>query len=183
MDATGMHDFERAIPAAGIASVRTHRYRPQSALLRCRSSGFYRLDFVPIVDGSTMVNLYKSGDVSTMPGISGEPSSLDPAQLVGGNGDHEVAALLDSLTSLGPITYQPPAGLATQYAVGRDGVRYTFFLRGHPKPRDRAYRPGAVAGTRWCEREAQRTGRDHIGAERDRYGMPRLNRRFLDCIL
>jgi len=65
----------------------------------------------------------------------GEPSSLDPAQLRGGKGDYVVAALLESLTSLHPLTSEPAAGLATHYEIGAGGTRYTFFLRGHPAPR------------------------------------------------
>ena len=64
-----------------------------------------------------------------------EPSSLDPAQSAGSNGDSIVAALLDSLTSLHPLTLEPAAGLATHYEVDSRGFRYTFFLRGHPHPR------------------------------------------------
>src|SRR5690348_14787213 len=64
-----------------------------------------------------------------------EPSSLDPSQSVGGNGDNVVAALVDSLTSLHPFTLEPAAGLATHYEVDSRGVRYTFSLRGHPHPR------------------------------------------------
>ena len=64
----------------------------------------------------------------------GEPSTLDPALLTGSNGDHVVATLLESLTSLHPITNQPAAALATHYVV-EDAIRYTFFLRGHPSPR------------------------------------------------
>jgi len=63
-----------------------------------------------------------------------EPSSLDPSQLVG-NGEAVVAALLDSLTSLHPLTLEPAAGLATHYEVDSRGFRYTFYLRGHPQPR------------------------------------------------
>jgi len=63
-----------------------------------------------------------------------EPSSLDPALSAGGNGDSIVAALLDSLTSLHPVTLEPAAGLATHYETDSRGLRYTFFLRGHPRP-------------------------------------------------
>ena len=63
-----------------------------------------------------------------------EPSSLDPAQSVGGNGDVIIAALLESLTALDPLTLDPAAGLATHYELDSRGVQYTFFLRGHPKP-------------------------------------------------
>jgi ABC-type oligopeptide transport system substrate-binding subunit len=60
---------------------------------------------------------------------------LDPAQSAGGNGDSIVAALLDSLTNLHPVTLEPAASLATHYEVDSRGLRYTFFLRGHPHPR------------------------------------------------
>jgi oligopeptide transport system substrate-binding protein len=64
-----------------------------------------------------------------------EPSSLDPAQSVGGNGDVIIAALLESLTALGPLTLEPAAALATHYNVDAHAIQYTFFLRGHPRPR------------------------------------------------
>ena len=64
----------------------------------------------------------------------GEPSTLDPALLLAGNGDQVVAALLESLTSLHPITHQQAAGLATHYTVNEGGTRYTFYLRGHRAP-------------------------------------------------
>src|SRR5262245_9472405 len=63
------------------------------------------------------------------------PSSLDPAQSVGGNGDVIVAALLDSLTALDPFTLEPAAALATHYEVDSRGTQYTFYLRGHSRPR------------------------------------------------
>ena len=46
-----------------------------------------------------------------------------------------MAALLDSLTALDPLTLQPAAALATHYEVDSRGTRYTFYLRGHPNPR------------------------------------------------
>ena len=64
-----------------------------------------------------------------------EPSSLDPAQSMGGGGDNVIAALLDSLVALDPLTLEPAAGLATHYEVDSSGTRYTLFLRGHSKPR------------------------------------------------
>src|SRR4051812_35801508 len=43
----------------------------------------------------------------------GEPSTLEPTQLTGTNGDHIVATLLDPLTTLHPITNPlRPAGVA-----------------------------------------------------------------------
>jgi oligopeptide transport system substrate-binding protein len=64
-----------------------------------------------------------------------EPSSLDPAQSIGAGSDAVIAGLLDSLTALSPLTQQPAAALATHYEVDSRGTQYTFFLRGHPKPR------------------------------------------------
>ena len=64
-----------------------------------------------------------------------EPSSLDPALSIGGGNDAVVAALLDSLISFSPLTYEPAAALATHYELDSQGTRYTFFLRGHPQPR------------------------------------------------
>lgn len=66
---------------------------------------------------------------------AGEPSTLDPALLSGSNGDRIVSALLESLITLHPLDNQPAAALATHYHVESDGLRYTFFLRGHPAPR------------------------------------------------
>ena len=64
-----------------------------------------------------------------------EPSSLDPAQSVGSRSEIIMTALLDSLTAFDPLTLQPAAALATHYHVDTGGTQYTFFLRGHPKPR------------------------------------------------
>ena len=64
-----------------------------------------------------------------------EPSSLDPAQSVGSKSEIIMTALLDSLTAFDPLTLQPAAALATHYHVDTGGTQYTFFLRGHSKPR------------------------------------------------
>ena len=64
-----------------------------------------------------------------------EPGTLDPAQSVGAASEIVMSALLDSLTSLDPLTLEPAAGLATHYDLDDGGTRYTFFLRGHRKPR------------------------------------------------
>ena len=57
-----------------------------------------------------------------------EPSSLDPAQSMGGGGDNVIAALLDSLIALDPLTLEPAAALATHYEVDSSGTRYTLFF-------------------------------------------------------
>jgi ABC-type oligopeptide transport system substrate-binding subunit len=64
-----------------------------------------------------------------------EPNSLDPALAAGNKGETIVAALLESLTALDPVTLQPMAALATHYDVDSSGTRYTFYLRGHANPR------------------------------------------------
>ena len=64
-----------------------------------------------------------------------EPGTLDPAQSVGASSEIIISALLDSLTSLHPFTLEPAAGLATHYEIDGGGTHWTFFLRGHPKPR------------------------------------------------
>ena len=64
-----------------------------------------------------------------------EPGTLDPAQAVGANSEIIIGTLLDSLTALDPVKLEPAAGLATHYEVDGRETRYTFFLRGHPKPR------------------------------------------------
>jgi len=64
-----------------------------------------------------------------------EPSSLDPAQSVGSKSEVIMTALLDSLTAFDPLTLEPAAALATHYHVDSGGTQYTFYLRGHPKPR------------------------------------------------
>ena len=58
-----------------------------------------------------------------------EPSSLDPAQSMGGGGDNVIAAILDSLVALDPLTLEPAAGLATHYEVDTSGTRYTLFYK------------------------------------------------------
>ena len=40
-----------------------------------------------------------------------------------------------ALVALDPLTLEPAAALATHYAVDTSGTRYTFFLRGHSRPR------------------------------------------------
>ena len=67
--------------------------------------------------------------------ISAEPASLDPAKSADLWESYIVHSLFEGLTTLHPLTAEPMAGLATQFQVTSDGIRYTFFLRGHPEPR------------------------------------------------
>jgi ABC-type oligopeptide transport system substrate-binding subunit len=60
-----------------------------------------------------------------------EPGSLDPAL---GFEEPLTLSLFEGLTVLHPATGIPIAGLATHYDISPDGLRYTFFLRGHPQP-------------------------------------------------
>lgn len=64
-----------------------------------------------------------------------EPGSLDPATSGELIEQRVVYALFEGLTTLHPSTGDAMAGLATHYEVASDGLRYTFYLRGHPKPR------------------------------------------------
>jgi oligopeptide transport system substrate-binding protein len=63
-----------------------------------------------------------------------EPSTLDPA-LSSERMEELMLSIFEGLTSLDPATGRPMAALATHYEVTSDGLRYTFFLRGHPAPR------------------------------------------------
>ena len=67
--------------------------------------------------------------------IGSEPDSLDPAKTTGGYERFIVPALFEGLTDFHPTTAQPMAALATHYEVNADFTRYTFYLRGHSKPR------------------------------------------------
>jgi MarR-like DNA-binding transcriptional regulator SgrR of sgrS sRNA len=60
-----------------------------------------------------------------------EPSTLDPA-LSSERMEELMLSLFEGLTSLDPANGTPMAALATHYEVTSDGLRYTFYLRGHP---------------------------------------------------
>ena len=59
-----------------------------------------------------------------------EPGSLDPVLALELQ-ESLILSLFEGLTSLHPVTGEPMAGLATRYDVTPDGLRYTFYLRGH----------------------------------------------------
>ena len=64
-----------------------------------------------------------------------EPGSLDPAISTDLSEDRVIYALFEGLTTLHPRTGEAMAGLATHYELTPDGLRYTFYLRGHSEPR------------------------------------------------
>src|SRR5215510_8747934 len=67
--------------------------------------------------------------------IGSEGGSLDPGRVTGGYERLIVPALFEGLTNPHPTTAQPVAALATHYDVNADFNQYTFYLRGHPKPK------------------------------------------------
>src|SRR5215813_8543301 len=93
------------------------------ALAGCATAGPY---FGRTTPPSSQRLVYSNGE---------EPASLDPAQSVGASSEIIMSTLLDSLTSLDPLTLEPAAGLATHYEIDTRGIHYTFYLRGHPNPR------------------------------------------------
>src|SRR5215475_13299895 len=67
--------------------------------------------------------------------IGGEPSSFDPAAVLGTSEYYVMPALLEGLLSEDPRTLELTAGLATHYEANAALTEFTFFLRGHPSPR------------------------------------------------
>ena len=67
--------------------------------------------------------------------IGSEAGSLDPGKVTGGYERLIVAALFEGLTNPHPTTAQPVAALATHYDVNANFTQYTFYLRGHLKPK------------------------------------------------
>ena len=65
--------------------------------------------------------------------LDNEPPSLDPA-LSSGLIDSLILSMFEGLTSLQPATGTPMAAMATHFEATPDGLRYTFYLRGHPHP-------------------------------------------------
>jgi ABC-type oligopeptide transport system substrate-binding subunit len=63
-----------------------------------------------------------------------EPTTLDLA-LSSERMEDVMLSLFEGLTSLDPATGTPMAALSTHYEVTSDGLRYTFYLRGHALPR------------------------------------------------
>ena len=63
--------------------------------------------------------------------IGAEPATLDPRSPPTSGVVHSSRAVRRAHDDY-PVTCEPMAGLATHYQVSADGLRYTFFLRGHP---------------------------------------------------
>jgi oligopeptide transport system substrate-binding protein len=105
-----------------LAISRRHLIATPLALAGCATAGPY---FGRTVPPRSRRLVHSNGE---------EPGTLDPAQSVGANSEIIIGMLLDSLTALNPVTLEPAAGLATHYEIDDRGTRYTFFLRGHPKP-------------------------------------------------
>ena len=59
-----------------------------------------------------------------------EPRSLDPVLALELQ-ESLILSLFEGLTSLHPVTGEPMAALATHYDLTPNGLRYTFYLRGH----------------------------------------------------
>lgn len=66
--------------------------------------------------------------------LDNEPPSLDPP-LSSGLIDSLIGSMFEGLTNLQPATGMPMAALATHCEVAKDGLTYTFYLRGHLQPR------------------------------------------------
>src|SRR6266508_1048465 len=64
-----------------------------------------------------------------------EPDVFDPGTYAGGTEMRIINALFDGLTKFHPLTLEPMAALATHYEVNGNSTRFTFYLRGHPRPR------------------------------------------------
>ena len=67
--------------------------------------------------------------------LGAEPATLDPARSNDLWEAPAIHAMFEGLTSVHSATGQPVAALATHYQLSLDGLRYTFWLRGHPAPR------------------------------------------------
>src|SRR5687767_10489310 len=63
-----------------------------------------------------------------------EPGTIDPAQSRD-RSEALVLSLFEGLTAIHPVSGVTMSGLATHFDVTADGLRYTFYLRGHPQPR------------------------------------------------
>jgi ABC-type oligopeptide transport system substrate-binding subunit len=67
--------------------------------------------------------------------VGAEPATLDPGKTTGGYESFIVPAMFESLTSYHPATGEAMAALATHCEANADRTQFTFYLRGHPKPR------------------------------------------------
>ena len=67
--------------------------------------------------------------------ISSEPSTFDPARMLGSGESSVMNALLECLVKANPETLEPEAALATHYEVNASATEFVFYLRGHPNPK------------------------------------------------
>ena len=75
--------------------------------------------------------------------ISSEPSTFDPATMLGSGESSVMSALLECLVKTNPETLEPEAALGTHYEVNASLTEYVFYLRGHPNPKGTQL-PGAA---------------------------------------
>jgi oligopeptide transport system substrate-binding protein len=60
---------------------------------------------------------------------------MDPAKYEEESELFILPCLFEGLITYHPQTAEPTAGLATHYEIDEDGLRFTFYLHGHPNPR------------------------------------------------
>ena len=94
-----------------------------AALVSCRQGGPY---FGRTRPPARQRLVYANGN---------EPDTFDPGTYSGGTEMRIINALFDGLTKFHPLTLEPMAGLATHYEANGDSTRFTFYLRGHRRPR------------------------------------------------
>ena len=75
--------------------------------------------------------------------ISSEPSSFDPARMLGTGEGFMMNALLEGLVRPNTATLEPEAALAAHYQPNPLQTEFIFYLRGHLKPKGRTL-PGAA---------------------------------------
>jgi ABC-type oligopeptide transport system substrate-binding subunit len=63
-----------------------------------------------------------------------EPGTIDPARSLD-RSDALILSLFEGLTAIHPVSGMTMSALATHFDITADGLRYTFYLRGHPQPR------------------------------------------------
>lgn len=67
--------------------------------------------------------------------IPSEPSSFDPATMLGTGESNMMNALLEGLVRPNLETFEPEAALATYYEVNPTLTEFVFYLRGHANPK------------------------------------------------
>jgi ABC-type oligopeptide transport system substrate-binding subunit len=85
--------------------------------------------------------------------ISSEPSSFDPATMLGTGESTMMNALLEGLVRPNLETFEPEAALATHYEVNPSQTEFVFYLRGHARPKGTKL-AGATASSapaRWSD--------------------------------